>query len=507
MNKFIAIESFHPNYIICVLSDGHKMLDVVYSFGDQYDDIYNVYSGIVVNHVESLSAYFINYGGLKNGFLPYSLTKGKLSVGERVIVQVLKSPKGIKGAKLSQFIRIYDYETGHTFAPYGNAKNISEFEANTVTGDINHILWSKIIAQHDSGDSALLYKSKNQIEKFLLRHKKFTDAVIIDAYQPIRIVETCRNLGFDESVVRTYEGAVPLFCHYNIERDISNTLSNSVRLTSGGEIVISQAEAMVAVDVNSASCKDKDLESTTLLVNMEAAEEVARQIRLRNLSGIIVIDFIDMWSPNNRNMIESLFAKHMSGDHAAHNISTINEFGVLMMSRQGSDVSVGYSIYDWCRHCGSGHKNTYHVVREILSGIRMSIDTSPNNKIIDVKCNKNACEALCNDYRRQLVQLEDQYNVEIRIGMHDAHEHAVLPKGVYTATHASIAIPSAPQSHPIKIINSIVKDDVKPTITHEFNDIFANDNFNITSYKISPAKQIRDTMLMQYGLYTCKCGQ
>ena len=217
--------------------------------------------------------------------------------------------------------------------------------------------------------------------------------------------------------VKLYRGAAPLFARYGVEDEIQKTFSNRVPLKSGGSIVIDQAEALVAIDVNSGRYTDeKDVEDTAYRTNLEAAAEATRQLRLRDMGGVIVIDFIDMRLEKNRRGIEKAVAAELKRDRARNRVLRMSKFGLLQITRQRVRQGTKQALYESCPMCaGSGLVRSLesmvpHVMRLIRSGV-----AKKDSDVVEVTTHRAVAERLNNEKRPDIQHIEQQSHRQIRI--------------------------------------------------------------------------------------------
>jgi ribonuclease E len=210
---------------------------------------------------------------------------------------------------------------------------------------------------------------------------------------------------------------VPLFTKFGVEEEIDKIYKRRVPLPSGGYLVIQETEALVAVDVNSGRYRDEeDLEATALKTNLEAAREIARQLRLRDLGGVIVNDFIDMEEEQNRRDVELVLKTALRRDRAKCWISKISRFGIIEMTRQRVRPSFERSNYEPCKHChGSGVIKTVRstgikVLRQLRAGM-----AAKKREIAEVLVHPDVQSYLVNERRQQLVELEAEFSKSVRI--------------------------------------------------------------------------------------------
>lgn len=214
--------------------------------------------------------------------------------------------------------------------------------------------------------------------------------------------------------IELYEGREPIFYAFGIELDISRALDRRVWLKSGGYIVIDQTEAMTVIDVNTGKFVGKgDLEETILKTDLEAAKEIAYQIRIRNLGGIIIIDFIDLERLENREKVFSAFVNAMKKDRTKSNIYSLSELGIVQMTRKRVRESLGHILREQCPYCeGNGFiKSTKTVVYEIFR--RLKKINPPHNSVVEIKSNPAVADLLSDDERTGIEEIENTYGIKV----------------------------------------------------------------------------------------------
>jgi ribonuclease E len=227
--------------------------------------------------------------------------------------------------------------------------------------------------------------------------------------------------------VKLYEGKEPIFTKHHVEEEIARIQERRVPLPGGGSLVIDQTEALVAIDVNSGTFRaDDDAEETAYQVNLRAAEEVARQIRLRDLGGVIVIDFIDMREERHRRNVERRLYECVERDRARTKVLRISRFGLVEMTRQRIRPSLKRSAYEACPCCsGTGHvKTAESMAIEVMRSLMTSASLR-DVKRVDVEVSQRVADYLINRKRRDITQLEEQYDVIVNIltGLNVGPEH------------------------------------------------------------------------------------
>ncbi len=436
----------------------------------------NIYKGRVAAIEPNLQVAFVDIGLEKNGFLPFAeihpeyygddTEAGKhwkdlniqdvIKKGQEVLVQVVKEATGNKGASMTTYLsipgRFLVLMPGSDSA--GVSRKISdekqraslreimsgfaipegigyivrtaskEITKTALSNDLRYLLrlWKEIKKRGQTLPSpAIVYTEQDIIAKFL-RDKFSSDIkeILVDTQESYeQIVDFLSLLPAQQrkTRVRLHQGARPIFNQYDIEEQIEQIYRSTVGLPAGGSIVINPTEALVAIDVNSGRTgKDKDFEETIFLVNMEAATELARQLRLRDLGGLIVVDFIDMRSQRHIREVEKQVKTSMKRDKAKVDISRISKFGLMQISRQkmGSPIQMG--SYKICEHC-QGRGMVRSVENQALLYLRKIQTGVANKKVTKVKCRlpMDVAQYLLNMKRDEIVALEKRHQVAIMV--------------------------------------------------------------------------------------------
>jgi ribonuclease E len=430
----------------------------------------NIYKGLIARIEPSLQAVFVDYGSERNGFLQkhdihddyYHEDDARdvplhrlVKRGQGVMVQITKDPLGTKGAMLTTFISLPGRHIvlmpGHSVrgvsrkieddAERARLKQIvGELEIPENFGVIVRTAGqgcSKTMISKDLKDLLRLWKTiKGKVMKepptaLLYKESALVIRSIRDSFSPevseilidepnvfheaqelITIFSSKHN-----QVVKLYEGDKPLFSKFQVEEQIASIFENRVRLKSGGSIVIAPTEALVAIDVNSGkSTHEKSVEQTAFQTNLEAAEEIARQLRLRDLGGLIVIDFIDMKEPKHRAEVERALKNHVKLDKARSKVGRISKFGLLEMSRQRIHPSIEFGSHVTCRGCqGKGMvPSTETLGIGFLRKLGMEVIKA---EVIRVKgiVPPPVADYLLNKKRGDIVALEKRRNIIIEI--------------------------------------------------------------------------------------------
>ena len=384
--KRILINSSYNDELRVALVDGAKLFDLDTEVTDRVLYKGSIFKATVSRIEKSLNAAFVDFGSTRHGFLPLrELTKnfykknsqGKtestLKEGQEILVQINKEERGTKGATLSTQISI----AGRFMVLIANS-NKSGGISRRITGDeredlknqiakldipegmgviirtagidrsfeelqndLNYLisLWDDINATQASADSPqLIYKDDKLIVRvFRDIFRDDIEEILVDDKSVFEEAKNFAELVIPDQKdkVKLYDEEIPLFNRYQIESQIELAFQREISLPSGGSIVIDPTEAMTTIDINSArSTKGKDIEETALKTNLEAAKEIARQLRLRDVGGLIVVDFIDMQSEESQNKVENAFRRAVSSDRARIQMASISRFGLLEISRQ-----------------------------------------------------------------------------------------------------------------------------------------------------------------------------
>lgn len=364
--------------------------------------------------------------------------------GQDIIVQVSKDPIGTKGARVTSYItipgryvvlmpsvehigisrRIEDEQIrAHLRAIAETIKPkhcglimrtaCADATEQEITRDLEFLtlLWENIQKKKDKYHApSLLYNDLDLVYRSVrdfMRHE--VERLIVDSQEEYENIKEFARTYFPrlEEKIELYTGTEPIFDAYGIELEISRSLGRRVWLKSGGYIVIDQTEAMTVIDVNTGKFVGKEnLEDTILKTNLEAVKEIAYQIRLRNLGGIIVIDFIDMVQPENKEKVFHEFVEAMKRDRAKNTIYNITELGLIQMTRKRVRESLGRVLCEQCPYCeGKGYiKSPYTVVYEILRKLQR-LNLPAGAKAI-IKANPTIAEILSDEERTTLEEIE-----------------------------------------------------------------------------------------------------
>ena len=460
--KRILINCSYSDELRVALVDGAKLFDLDNEFNSQALLKGSIFKATVSRVETSLDAAFINFGSERHGFLPLKelsnkyFTRGAdgkrkctLKEGDEILVQVLKEERGTKGAALSNQISLagrFIVLIPNSEKSGGVSRRIAGEERDDIKNALNELtipegmsvivrtaglgrsseelkwdldylinLWEQIKSTVDDAQSpTLIFKD----DKLILR--VFRD-YFRDDIEEILIdddVVHAEALDFAKSVIPDhadkviyYNEDIPLFNRYQIESQIELAFQREISLPSGGSIVIDPTEAMVSIDVNSArATKGKDIESTAFATNTEAAREIARQLRLRDLGGLIVIDFIDMQDEKHQQKVEGTFRSAVQSDRARIQIAAISRFGLLELSRQRLRPSLD-ETYDIEHVQIRGTRSLGQSIIRIIGEDAAKENTGE----IHVYVPADVSSYLLNEKRRDIIAIENTYQVNILI--------------------------------------------------------------------------------------------
>ena len=477
--KRMLINASQAEELRVALVDGNKLYDFDIEIPSKEQKKSNIYKGIITHVEPSLEAAFVNYGAEKHGFLPFKeiaphyrrnvptqnveegekprrpAVKDLIRIGQEVIVQIEKEERGNKGAALTTYVSLagtylvlmpnnpkaggvsrriegemrnelrdamhaleIPENMGLIVRTAGCGKNVEELQ-----WDLNYLLqlWEAIdrSAQQQAAPF-LVFQESNVIIRALRDHlRNNIDEILIDDLEAFNLVKSFLKQVIPDflSKIRLYKDAVPLFNKYHIESQIEVAYNREVSLPSGGSIVIDHTEALTSIDINSArATKGTDIEDTAFNTNLEAAEEIARQLRLRDLGGLFVIDFIDMGSIKHQRQVETHLREAIKIDRARIQTGRISRFGLLEMSRQRMRPSLGDSTQLACPRCkGQGTvRNVESVALSVLRVIEEDAMKKGVEKIIahlPIEC----AAFLLNEKRSVIERLENRLKVGIVI--------------------------------------------------------------------------------------------
>ncbi|MBI4633010.1 MAG: Rne/Rng family ribonuclease [Deltaproteobacteria bacterium] len=430
----------------------------------------NIYKGIVQKVERGLQAAFVNYGGKKDGFLPLRDAgfghateqsggpaggKQSLKVGQEILVQIVREVSERKGALLTGYISLPGRYL--VLLPNKNSSGISRkiedeedrkrlralVEQIKIDDDIGFIvrtagmnrtkqelsrdyqllsrLWKEIRKRAEDVSAPALIYQESDFGVCSLRDY-FTseiEEILVDDTETFKKVRAyCKAVApRNVKMIKLYKEKTPIFDKYQLEDQIRAIYRERVELKSGGYVIINPTEAMITIDVNSGRASNKrNVEETAFKTNLEAAEEIARQLRLRDLGGLIVIDFIDMEDRKHEAEVEKTFKKAMSVDRARVQLSRISKFGILELSRQKKHSTIQEISYTTCPFCkGTGHRPSLEYTS--LGAFRKVESQAVKGHYSHFKITVpyEVADYLLNQKRTEIAKLESTYDVSINI--------------------------------------------------------------------------------------------
>lgn len=471
--KRMLINATQPEELRVALVDGQWLYDLDIENRNREQKKSNIYKGRITRVEPSLEAAFVDYGAERHGFLPLKEisreyftknsgdTDGRIKIkdvlkeGTEVIVQIDKEERGNKGAALTTFIslagrylvlmpnnpraggisrRIEGEDRaelkdalGEVEVPSGMGVIIRTAgvgrSSEELQWDLNYLLqlWESIAtAAKTSPAPAFLFQESNVIIRAIRDYlRQDIGEVIVDNQEAFDLAA-----GFIQQVmpnyrskVKLYKDDIPLFNRYQIESQIETAFQREVKLPSGGSIVIDATEALVAIDINSSrATKGGDIEETALQTNLEAADEIARQLRLRDMGGLIVIDFIDMQPVRNQREVENRVRDALMMDRARVQIGRISRFGLMEMSRQRLRPSLGETHSKICPRC-DGVGNIRGTRSLALSILRLVEDEAQKERSAEIRaiCPVSVATYLLNEKRKTISSIEARNSTRVVI--------------------------------------------------------------------------------------------
>jgi len=468
--KRMLFNATHAEELRVAIVDGQKLIDLDIETAGKEQRKSNIYKGVITRLEPSLEAAFVDYGSERHGFLPFKEVsrsffqnpdadparvsiKDALREGQELIVQIDKDERGNKGAALTTFISLAGRYLvlmpnnprggGVSRRVEGEDRNelrdtISQLDVppgmsiiartagigrsvEELTWDLGYLmqLWRAIeTAAKQQGGAFLIYQEGSLVIRAIRDyfHQEIGE-ILIDTESIYDQARQFMGHVMPQNVnrVKMYKDDVPLFSRFQIEHQIETAYSRQVPLPSGGAVVIDHTEALVSVDVNSArATRGADIEETALRTNLEAADEIARQLRLRDLGGLVVIDFIDMESARNQRDVENRLRDALKYDRARVQTGKISRFGLLELSRQRLQTSLGETSHIACPRChGTGHirsieSSALHILR-ILQEEAMKENTAALHAQVPV----DVATYLLNEKRNEFHSIETRLKVNV----------------------------------------------------------------------------------------------
>jgi len=470
--KRMLFNATHAEELRVAIVDGQKLIDLDIESALHSQRKGNIYQGRVTRVEPSLEAAFVDYGTERQGFLPLKeisrsdfrnfspatpmaqvRIKDVIEEGQELLVQVEKDERGTKGAALTTFISLagrylvlmpnnpkgggisrridgperadlrdammgLEVPTEHSLIARtaGIGKTPEELQ-----WDLNFLmqLWG-VIEEATSSKSPpfLVYQESNLIVRTIRDHlRSDIQEILVDEASVFDRASRFMEQVMPQNVskLKLYEDSVPLFSRFQIEHQIENAYARTVKLNSGGALVIDHTEALISIDVNSArATKGSDIEETALQTNLEAVDELARQMRIRDLGGLLVIDLIDMTSARNKKTVETRLEEAVHNDRARIQIGHISRFGLLEMSRQRLRSSISESNYGVCPLC-DGTGQVRHVTSSALSFLRILEEEAlkENTEAVLAELPVDIATYLLNEKRHEVNQVESRLGTRI----------------------------------------------------------------------------------------------
>ncbi|RHW77052.1 ribonuclease E [Colwellia sp. RSH04] len=470
--KRMLINATQSEELRVALVDGQKLYDLDIESPGHEQKKSNIYKAKITRIEPSLEAAFVDYGAERHGFLPmkeiareyfpkgYTFQgrpniKEVLKEGQEVIVQIDKEERGQKGAALTTFISLagsYLVLMPNNPRAGGISRRIEGDERTDLKAslskldlpkgmglivrtagvgkDYDELEWDLSVLLHHwqaISDAAanrpapfLIHQETNLILRAIRDYlRRDIGEVLIDRPKTFESVKKHIEVVRPDflSKIKLYNSDVPLFTHYQIETQIETAFQREVRLPSGGSIVIDPTEAMTSIDINSArATKGGDIEETAFNTNLEAAEEIARQLRLRDLGGLVVIDFIDMTPVRHQREVENRMRDSVHQDRARIQLGRISRFGLLEMSRQRLRPSIGETSQGVCPRC-NGTGQVRGVESLALSILRLMEEEAikENTQHVQAQVPVPVATYLLNEKRRSVMHVEKHHNVKVLI--------------------------------------------------------------------------------------------
>lgn len=471
----MLINASQPEEVRVALVDGQRLYDLDIESVGREQKKSNIYKARVVRIEPSLEAAFVDYGADRHGFLPFkeiarsffkpeqadNPRSGRISIsdaiseGQEFIVQIEKEERGNKGAALTTFVSlagrylvlmpnnpraggvsrqiegsdrseardamsglVVPEGMGLILRTAGVGKSSEELQ-----WDLDYLsqLWAAIsTASEERPASFLIYQESEVIIRAIRDYlRKDINEIWIDDPE---VHKRCHDfmtqvMPHNLEKLKLYKDSDPLFTRYQIEYQIETAFSREVRLPSGGAVIIDHTEALISIDINSArATKGSDIEETAFNTNLEAAEEIGRQLRLRDIGGLIVIDFIDMLNTRNQREVENAMRESLKMDRARVQVGRISRFGLLEMSRQRLRPSLGESSQIPCPRCdGQGTiRDVESLALSILRIIEEEAMKDMTAKVV-VRVPVDAATFLLNEKRQPISEIQHRLDVEILV--------------------------------------------------------------------------------------------
>ncbi|GAB4489553.1 MAG: Rne/Rng family ribonuclease [Thermodesulfovibrionales bacterium] len=479
MKKKILINAQYPEERRVAIIDGDTLVDFYVEVSAREHLKGNIYKGVVARVEPGLQAVFVNFGPKKQGFLQMReimpqyygkktedrrpRVQDVMVKGQEIVVQVEKDERDTKGASLTTYIslagryivmmpgqdrvgvsrKIEDREDRDRMKDMFKALKLPKnmgFILRTAGGDSSQEglendlkyltkLWAKIQRDLKKAKAPALIHKEQDFAVRTARDYITSDVseVIVDDQDAIRNIKDFlkKTSPWQKVTIKHYKDRTPIFTHYHVDEQIAKIHDRYVHLPSRGYLVIDKTEALTAIDVNSGrSRKEEHVEATALRTNLEAADEIARQLRLRDLGGLVVIDFIDMMSSKNRREVENRLRAAMADDKAHYETTPISKFGIVEMTRERMRPAYLDMVHRQCDACGgTGIIKTDEMVA--IEALREIHTRAARGKVTAVTCRLpvESMNYLINTWREEIVKTEKDNELSIRL-VADAHLHA-----------------------------------------------------------------------------------
>lgn len=467
--KRMLINASQPEETRVALVDGQRLYDLDIENATNIQKKANIYKGIITRIEPSLEACFVDYGSERHGFLSFKEVskeyysdaaksmqkpsiKDALTEGMEVIIQVEKEERGNKGAALTTMITLagrYLVLMPNNPKSGGVSRRIEGQERVAIREAMSHLtipdemgvivrtaglgrtaeelqwdldylmtLWQSIKTASTEKAPFLIYQESNIIIRALRDYyRNDIGEILIDnpeIYEEAALFVS-RTMPQIRSKIKLYEDQIPLFTRYQIENQIQSAYQREVKLPSGGALVIDYTEALVSIDINSGrATRGADIEETAFNTNVEAAEEIARQLKLRDLGGLIVIDFIDMLESDHQRQVEKAFHEALALDRARIQTGHISRFGLLEMSRQRLRPSLDETTHIVCPRC-SGHGTIRNIKSLSLEVLRLIEEEGLKERTgeIIVQLPVDVSIFLLNEKREDVSDIEKRLGVRV----------------------------------------------------------------------------------------------
>lgn len=515
--KRMLINATQAEEVRIALVDGQSLYDLDVETPQQQKKKANIYKGRVTRIEPSLEAAFVDYGSERHGFLPFKEVaqeyypskkpeSGRYSIrdvlkeGQEVIVQVQKEERGNKGAALTTQITLagpYVVMMPNNPKAGGISRRIEGDERSDIRDTLSSLdipegmgliirtagvgknteelqwgvnylvqLWEAINKASNEKQAPFLIHQESDIVILAIRDYLRQDIgeIIIDDMPTFHKARDFIQHVMPQQVykVKPYQDTIPLFTRFQIESQIESAYLREVVLPSGGAIVIDSTEALTSIDINSSrSTKGGDIEETAFHTNMEAAVEIARQLRLRDLGGLVVIDFIDMHSNRHQREVEGKLRDSVKSDRARIQVGKISRFGLLEMSRQRLRPSIGESTQIACPRCkGVG------VIRGVaslgLSLLRLLEEESmkENTRRVTVQLPVDVATFLLNEKRAEIMRIEDRHGLHLMIV---PNESLQTPQYIIERTRQNDELSQSPSYEVKELLETELEQEKLPT--------------------------------------------